>query len=151
MFTERENLLRLMAGTETERKPALRRSDRKDRLFATDLPKVTTPEALAAFEKLLAENGFRSELSEGWMLIDRVPEKLEIIAEKGPEAEACAAILQRHKEKSGGETEWRELYKACEQAPDKQEEAFGRFHAQLAEMLREHKQLPDILIRWKDG
>ena len=151
MFTEREKMQQLLARVPAKRKPALRRSESEDHLFATDLPELTDTESLRTFRETLLKEGWTSSIVSGWLLMDRVPPEKIITAERSAEAEACAAILERHSaQKNSGDREWRMLYKACEQGGEKEEKAFRTIHGELAQALREHRSLPDLWIRWED-
>lgn len=151
MCIEREQLRELLAKTEAVRKPALRRSNNEEFLFATNLPLITKENELTRFLSEAQSTGWTCRIESGWLLLDKVPDEKIIIAERSTEAEACAAILERHSIKADGRREWRILYKACEQDEKKVSEAFMMLHAEMALALREHRKLPDLQIRWKEN
>ena len=149
MCTERQLQL-LIFRTGPERKPALRRSDSEDFLYASDLPGLLSGEALEGFLHDLQEAGWSWKLTGDWLLMAPDPGNGEIRAERSPEAAAVVSLLERHPEHTDGDREWRTLVKACEQGGEKEKKAFRMLHGELAQALREHRKLPDLRIRWKD-
>ena len=53
-----------------KRKPALRRSDAPDALFATDLPMIAEPEAVRAFVADMETLGWNVREEKGWLTLD---------------------------------------------------------------------------------
>ena len=151
MYNERKQLQELLAAVRTVRKPALRRSESDEYLLATDLPAVTDAENLRLFTEAAENEGWAWTIRSGWLLLDMVLKRTVIIAERFPESEACAGILKRHPERRDGKREWRELYKACEQGGIIERAAFRKLHSEMAIALREHKDLPELEICWKEN
>ena len=141
----------MIAAVSVKRKPALRRSDSAEYLFATDLPAVADPENLQLFTKSVENEGWVWIIRSGWLLLDMVCKRPVIIAERFPESEACAEILKRHPGRRDGKREWRDLYKACEQGGRIERAAFRKLHSEMAVALREHRDLPELEICWKEN
>ena len=146
MQTERNEIKRLLETVKTARKPCIRRSSERDSLLATDLPALTDTEGLNLFLKMAGEKGWTVKDKNGWLLLDLVPERMTVVCSHGPEALACASIIERHCERTPDAKMWRDLKKACEEGSNQEERAFAKMHAVLAENLRLHEPVPDIEI-----
>ena len=138
----------LLAGTECVRPAALRRSRQEDYLFTTDLPAAASAEAAEEFRRKAEAAGWRTQATDGWIELDRIPEKLPeglVPDNPGPEARCCASLLRRHPDdrKDGGR-EKRLLLKAAEEGPDAYEKACGSLHREWAAALRKGDTLPDL-------
>lgn len=138
----------LLAGTECVRPAALRRSRQEDYLFTTDLPAAASAEAAEEFRRKAEEAGWRTKVTDGWIELDRIPEKLSagfVPDSPGPEARCCASLLRRHRDKrKNGDREKRLLLKAAEEGPDTYEKACGSLHREWAAALRKGETLPDL-------
>lgn len=146
MQTERNEITRLLELVATGRKPCVRRSSEPDSLLATDLPLVTDTDGVALFRAMAHERGWTVTEKNGWLLLDHIPEKLTVFSAHGPEALACASLLERHAAVEHDAILWRELMKACEEGRAAEERAFAKTHALLAEKLRLHAPMPDLEI-----
>ena len=147
MQTERNEIARLLDSVNTSRKPCVRRSNESDSLLATDLPLVTDTEGVRLFRNLAGECGWTVRTGKnGWLMLDRVPERMTVVSSRGTEALACASLLERHSYKEPDAVIWRELVKACEEGKNVEERAFARLHALIAERLKSHAPLPDLEI-----
>ena len=125
----RYNALRLelagiLADSGGERKPALRRSRRADRMYATDLAGAPEGPARDAAAGRLREAGWGAF---------------------GPEAACVRALLERHPERGEEDcsVECR-LVKAGEEGPEAYEQACREIHGMFAERLRRKEKLPKI-------
>lgn len=146
MQTERNEIIQLLEKIATTRRPCLRRSNERDALLATDLPLVTDAEGVCLFRTMAEKCGWTVNDRNGWILLDRVPGKMTVVSSHGPEALACASLLERHPCGEPDDELWRELVKACEEGKNAEEQAFAHLHALLAEKLRMHVSLPDLKI-----
>ena len=144
----RQELMQLLSGTESSRPAALRRSLREDFLYATDLPQAAGDSDVAAFRRKAEECGWRTAEEDGWILLDRIPEKPPAQGFNGPagtEAGCCAGILRRHPEnRKDGTRAKRLLIKADEEGREAFEKACRVLHREIAEALRKGDPLPDI-------
>lgn len=144
----RKEILCLLSGTACIRPAALRRSLREDFLYATDLPKTASPEAVKEFRRKAESAGWHTEEAEGWIQLDRIPGEMPadfLPGFFGPEARCCAGILRRHPEKRrNGDREKRMLMKAGEEGPEAYERACGILHREWAAALRKGGSLPDL-------
>lgn len=146
MQTERYEIKHMLETVKTTRKPCIRRSAEYDSLLATDLPVLTDAEGLKLFLQQTDEKGWTVKEKNGWLLLDRVPKRMTVVSSHGPEALACASIIERHSNRKPDAKLWREMMKACDERSDIEERAFARMHAALAECLRLHEPVPDIEI-----
>lgn len=144
----RQEITSLLSETDSRRPAALRRSFREDFLYATDLPKAATAEAVTEFRRKAESTGWRTEEAEGWIQLDRIPEEMPgdiFSGPYGPEARCCAGILRRHPEKRrNGDREKRMLLKAGEEGPEAYERICGILHREWAAALRKGESLPDL-------
>ena len=144
----RQEIRELLADTECVRPAALRRSRQEDYLFSTDLPKAASAEAAEGFRRKAEEAGWRTEASDGWIELDRIPETLPagfIPENPGPAARCCAGLLRRHPGKRrNGDREKRFLLKAAEEGPEAYQKACGSLHRDWAAALRKGEALPDL-------
>ena len=149
----RYNALRLeLAGILTdfggERKPALRRSRRADRMYATDLAGAPEGPARDAAAGRLREAGWDAEDAGGWLELRKgaaEPPEGWYDGAFGPEAACLAALLERHPERGEEDcsVECR-LVKAGEEGPEAYELACREIHGMFAERLRRKEKLPKI-------
>lgn len=149
----RAELAKIISETETCRSPALRRSDRTEWLYATDLPKTADCRETTDFIRKAETAGWRVKQENGWIYLDRISyEKVpEIVPAVTGSERAClrSLILRHEKEKipSDGEAE-RMLIKAGETGPDAYESACRKLHLKWAERLRNHRGIPAIDREW---
>lgn len=66
----RQELQEMLATVPTLRRPALRRSEDANALFATDLPLLADA---ADFCRLAEKHGWRTWIHGGWLLLDKLP------------------------------------------------------------------------------
>ena len=146
----RQELNEMLAASGGSRPAALRRSQRADCLYATDLPKAAEPEAVNDFLCLAGTAGWRAEKADGWIQLDKIPnDPPEPPGHAGPEARCCAALLRQHPEKRrNGDREKRILIKAAEEGAAARERACAALHREWAEKLRRHEGLPDLAENW---
>ncbi len=149
MNTWRSMLNGLLAGTPAYRKPALRRSQREDALYTTDLPGLVTEEELESFRRSLRSAGWRSELHQGWLELSPLRPAMPGNGFQGPygnEAGCCRSLLIRNgnRDPEGCEQLIYRLIKAGETGADGFEACCAELHRQWAERLRKHQRLPQI-------
>ncbi len=131
-----------------KRKPALRRSDEPDALFATDLPLVAEEAAVMAFRDVMERRGWTVRERNGWLtlfaVIDvpfcGVPDAL-----KG-ECGCCIAILNRHADDAPAEQYICAVAKAADAGKQPFERLCRQLHAEFAARLRKHEPLPGELL-----
>ncbi len=133
----------------SRRRPAIRRSMQEQFLYATDLPQIAEDSSVKQFIRMLCAAGWRAELSNGWLQLDKLslfPPAGWYSGPFGAEAFCCMSILTRHRGQtipSDGSVE-RLFIKAAETGPEKYEAACRKVHAEWAERLRMRKHIPDI-------
>lgn len=156
----RYNALRLelaefIAGVGGERKPALRRSRREDRMYATDLAGMPEGPERDALADRLWEAGWDVEDAGGWLeLRKRAAEPPEgwYDGAFGPEAACCRRMLERHPEQGKEDIEAVcRLVKAGEEGPEAYELACREIHGRFAERLRRKEKLPKISMDYFGG
>ncbi len=131
-----------------KRKPALRRSDLPDALFATDLPLVAEAEAVAAFCAQMAQMGWRTGMHNGWLTLDApipVPEHVIPAAPAG-ECGCCISLLLRHPDAAPAEDFIRAVVKAADAGRQPFERLCMSLHGEFAARLRQHAPLPGALL-----
>ena len=131
-----------------KRKPALRRSDLAEALFATDLPLVADAAQVEAFCIHMTELGWRCGLHKGWLTLDApipVPDA-SIPDAAGGECGCCISLLLRHQENAPAEELIRAVVKAADAGRQPFERLCGQLHAAFAEKLRRHEKLPGALL-----
>lgn len=145
----REELLKICGRVKTRRTPAIRRSLRKDYLYATDLPQTAEKQAVADFLRMVCKNGWKASEEDGWIQLDKpvpIPPPGWDSGMKGPEETCCLSILMRHAgrtDPSDGRTE-RQLVKAGETGAAAYEDTCRSIHAEWAERLRNGQKIPDV-------
>ncbi len=150
--------LRDMLNVLNVRRPAVvRRSMRDSFLYATDLPQAADPADTRKFIENILHSGWKVETDKGWIHLD--PPGIQSWPDpdmkfpENPESECCLSILRRHPDgtaASAGTTE-RKLIKAAEEGPEAYARACAQIHAEWAEVLREHRKLPDIDPKFLGG
>ena len=138
----------VLYGVPAQRKPALRRADAADALLATDLPLVAEETAVAAFRQKMADVGWRTELRNGWLVLDAtipVPEYV-IPAKLEGECGCCISILMRHRDDVSAEEHIRAIVKAADAGKQPLEKRCAQLHGELAARLRQHQPLPGALL-----
>ena len=130
------------------RKPALRRSDAPDALFATDLPLVAESAAVEAFRADMAARGWHSKLRNGWLILDAPVPVPEYVLPKdlAGECGCCISLLLRHPGSAPAEKYIRIVVKAAEAGRQPFERMCGQLHGEFAARLRRHEPLPGALL-----
>jgi len=150
MNAYRAELAALLAGTETKRPPALRRSLREDALYATDLPAAADEAVVASFCRRAQEAGWHPRREGGWIELDRAvtePPEGALPDHPGPEAACCRSLMERHAPGSPADPRWtRRLIKAGEEGARAYEKACAAIHRDWAERLRKREGIPGISI-----
>lgn len=130
------------------RKPALRRSDAPDALFATDLPLIAEESAVAAFLTEMTRLGWRIGERNGWLTLDAsVPSPAYTVPDtlKG-ECGCCMSLLLRHREDAPAEEFIRAVVKAADAGKLPFERLCSQLHGEFAARLRRHEALPGALL-----
>ena len=133
-----------------KRKPALRRSDADNALFATDLPLIAEPAAVEGFIADMADIGWRTELRNGWLVLDAavpVPEYI-LPKELAGECGCCISLLLRHAENAPAEDIIRAIVKAADAGKQPFEKLCSQLHGDFAAQLRKHEALPGALLSY---
>ncbi|MBR6164526.1 MAG: hypothetical protein IKQ45_01205 [Clostridia bacterium] len=145
----REELQEMLRKAGGSRPAVLRRSRRDDYLYATDLPLAAGKTTADAFIRTAEKAGWRTEVIDGWIQLDREsprPPEGGFRGPYGPEAGCCASLLCRHAKSGGnpGSPERRRLIKAGEEGAEAYEKACAAIHREWAEALRRGECLPDL-------
>ncbi len=144
----REQVQRVLYAVPAKRKPALRRSDAPDVLFATDLPLIAPNDGVAAFCTEIANFGWRTDTRKGWLTLDApvpVPD-VDAPAVRAGECDCCISLLLRHKEDAPADDFIRAVVKAADAGRSPFERLCGQLHAEFAARLRRHEPLPGKLL-----
>ena len=131
-----------------KRKPALRRSNLPDALFATDLPLVAEEAAVEAFCAQMAQLGWRTGLHNGWLTLDAPIPTPDASVPKAPAGECgcCISLLLRHMEDAPAEEFIRAVVKTADAGHQPFEKLCAALHAEFAARLRGHEPLPGALL-----
>lgn len=142
----RQEVQALLATVPTVRRPALRRSDDENALFATDLPLLADA---ADFCRLAEKHGWRTQMLNGWLLLDKLPNP-PMMPEKIPDAPGelgcCLSLLARHMDDAADDVQLRALLKAADAGGPALERYARALHRDLAAHLRTHTPLPGQLL-----
>ena len=153
MNTWRKELRTMLDRMGTSRPPALRRSDRPETLYATDLPLCSDAAQCNEFCRQAAAMGWQCEEEKGWLLLSRSvqnPPEGWFGGPFGTEAGSCCSLLRRADEKKEQENPNRKrmdaflLIKAGEEGPEAYEQACRKLHLDWAERLRKKEALPRL-------
>lgn len=131
-----------------QRKPALRRSDASDALFATDLPLIAEESAVSAFAAEMTRKGWTVRPLKGWLTLDApvpVPDAAVSDAPAG-ECGCCISLLQRHQEAAPADDFIRAVVKAADAGKLPFARLCGQLHGEFAARLRRHEALPGMLL-----
>ncbi len=131
-----------------KRKPALRRSDADNALFATDLPLIAESAAVECFITNMADMGWHTELRNGWLVMDApvpVPEYI-LPKELAGECGCCISLLVRHAQSAPAERIIRAVVKAADAGKQPFEKLCSQLHGEFAVRLRNHEALPGALL-----
>lgn len=130
------------------RKPALRRADAADALFATDLPLIAEADSVCAFIADMEQRGWILHERNGWLLLDAavpVPGYAVPTAPAG-ECGCCISLLLRHMDDAPAEEHIRAVVKAADAGKQPFERLCGQLHGEFAAQLRQHQPLPGKLL-----
>ena len=153
MINLRNELRNLLADEKTAHPATIRRCRQEDYLYATNLPQLSDEENILYFIRNAETSGWRTEMKDGWILLDRIPEeppKRAFPEITGPEAGCCASLLQRHPQSRGneGSREIRMLIKAGEENAEAYERVCGILHREWSAALRNGLKLPEISLSY---
>lgn len=144
----RQQVQDVLYAVPAKRKPALRRSDAADALFATDLPLVAEASAVRSFMADMAARGWTVSERNGWLALDTpvpVPEYTVPTASAG-ECGCCISLLLRHPEDALAADYVRAIVKAADAGKQPFERLCAQLHGDFAARLREHQPLPGALL-----
>ena len=144
----RQQVQAVLYAVPAKRKPALRRSDAPDALFATDLPLIAEAEAVEAFVTDMEAQGWMIQARNGWLTLDKAVPVPEYTIPEAPAGECgcCISLLLRHREEAQAEEYIRAVVKAAEAGRLPFERLCARLHGEFAVRLREHRPLPGGLL-----
>lgn len=135
----------MMATVPTLRRPALRRSDDANALFATDLPLLADA---ADFCRLAEKHGWRTWMQGGWLLLDKLPNPPDMptkIPDAPGELGCCLSLLARHPDDTADDALLRALLKSADAGRSGAGKILPCAHRDLAARLRTHNPLPGTL------
>ena len=144
----RQQVQNVLYAVPASRKPALRRADAADALFATDLPLIAEVDAVRCFMTDMREHGWTVCERNGWLLLDAavpVPEYAVPTAPAG-ECGCCTSLLLRHPDDAPAEEHIRAVVKAADAGKQLFERLCGQLHGEFAAQLRQHQPLPGKLL-----
>ena len=142
----RQELQEMLATVPTLRRPALRRSEDANALFATDLPLLADA---ADFCRLAEKHGWRTWMQGGWLLLDKLPNPPDMptkIPGAPGELGCCLSLLARHPDDTADGTLLRALLKSADAGGQAMEKYCRMLHRDLAARLRTHNPLPGRLL-----
>lgn len=144
----RQQVQSVLYAVPANRRPALRRADAEDALFATDLPLIAEADSVCAFIADMEQRGWTVDERNGWLLLDAavpVPEHAVPTAPAG-ECGGCISLLLRHPENAPAEEHIRAVVKAADAGKQPFERLCGQLHGEFAAQLRQHQPLPGKLL-----
>ena len=144
----RSQVQAVLYAVPAKRKPALRRCDAVDALFATDLPLVAESDVVEIFCSALAELGWRTELRNSWLVMDAlipVPE-YTIPANLAGACGCCISLLLRHMDDIPAAEEIRAVVKAADAGKQPLDKLCTQLHGEFARRLCQHQPLPGALL-----
>ena len=144
----RQQVQERLYAVPARRKPALRRADAPDALFATDLPLVAEEAAVRCFMAGMEALGWTAREEAGWLTLDApVPApEYAVPAEMRGACGCCISLLLRHPEAAPAEEVIRAVVKAAEAGRQPFERLCGQLHGEFAARLRTHQPLPGKLL-----
>ncbi len=144
----RQQVQSVLYAVHAKRKPALRRADAADALFATDLPLVAEVDAIQGFIADIDKRGWRVSERNGWLLLDAAVPAPEYVVPTAPAGECgcCISLLLRHKDDAPAEDYIRAVVKAADAGRQPFERLCEQLHGEFAEQLRQHQPLPGKLL-----
>ena len=144
----RQQVQSVLYTVPASRKPALRRADAVDALFATDLPLIAEAEAVQGFIAEMKKRGWTVSERNGWLLLDAAVPVLEHAVPTVPAGECgcCISLLLRHMDDALAEDHIRAVVKATDAGKQPFERLCGQLHGEFAAQLRQHQPLPGKLL-----
>lgn len=147
----REELAALLTVPEALRPPVIRRSLKKEWLYAADLSMLYGGKLPDSAAERLSAAGWEVAFEENWLQLRKAaPEPPEnwYAGPFGPEAGCCASLLRRHPGGGDPAPETADLIRAAEEGPEAYEAACAQIHRSWAEKLRRGESLPAISVRY---
>ena len=144
----RQQVQSVLYAVPASRKPALRRADAADALFATDLPLIAEADSVRTFIADMEQRGWTVVERNGWLLLDAavpVPEYAVPTAPAG-ECGCCIALLLRHMEDAPAADHIRAVVKAADAGKQPFERLCRQLHGEFSAQLRQHQPLPGKLL-----
>ena len=144
----RQQVQSVLYAVPASRKPALRRADAADALFATDLPLIAEADAVQGFIADMEQRGWTVVERNGWLLLDAavpVPEYAVPTAPAG-ECGCCISLLLRHAENAPAEAAIRAVVKAADAGKQPFEKLCSQLHGDFAVRLLRQEELPGALL-----
>lgn len=144
----RTQVQRVLYAVPAKRKPALRRSDAAEALFATDLPLIAEEAAVAVFTADMTGLGWTVSMRNGWLTLDAPVPAPTYAMPDAPAGECgcCISLLRRHQDDAPAEEFIRALVKAADSGRLPFERLCGQLHGEFAARLRRHEALPGALL-----
>ena len=144
----RQQVQSVLYAVPASRKPALRRADAADALFATDLPLIAEADGVRTFIADMEERGWRVSERNGWLLLDAAVPVPEYTVPTAPAEECgcCISLLLRHMEDAPAADHIRAVVKAADAGKQPFERLCGQLHGTFAAQLRQHQPLPGKLL-----
>lgn len=144
----RQQVQSVLYAVHAQRKPALRRSDAAEALFATDLPLIAEAEAVQKFLADMKQRGWTVSLRNGWLLLDTAVPTPEYAVPTAPAGECgcCILLLLRHPDDAPAEDNIRAVVKAADAGKRPFERLCEQLHGEFAAQLRQHQPLPGKLL-----
>ena len=148
LTTLRAQVQCVLYAVPAKRKPALRRSDAPDALFATDLPLIAEESAVTAFITELTRNRWTISTRNGWLTLDApVPVPTYTVPDTLAGAcGCCISLLLRHQEEAPAADFIRAVVKAADAGKLPFERLCSQLHGEFAARLRQHEALPGALL-----
>ena len=144
----RKQVQSVLYAVSAKRKPALRRSDAANALFATDLTLIAEADAVTTFRAELERLGWSICERDGWLTLDApVPAPVcNVPAVMTGECGCCISLLLRHPDHAPAEDEIRAVTKAADAGIQPFERVCAQLHADFAVRLRQRQPLPGALL-----
>ena len=144
----RQQVQSVLYAVPAQRKPALRRSDAAEALFATDLPLIAEAEAVQGFLADMEQCGWTVSVRNGWLLLDTAVPAPEYAVPTAPAEECgcCISLLLRHMEDAPAEDHIRAVVKAADAGKQLFERLCEQLHGDFSAQLRRHQPLPGKLL-----
>lgn len=144
----RQQVQAMLYAVPAQRKPALRRSDAPDALFATDLPLIAATDAVSGFVASMEALGWTVRERNGWLTLDASVPSPQYDLPKALEGECgcCISLLLRHQDAAPADEMIRAVVKAAEAGNLPFERLCGTLHQDFAARLRRKEALPGALL-----